>query len=75
MNGHAGCNVMTPQCHVTIPIKINMIFLDIPGLKGLKIAIENITKMVFFRRFLAYVICQWSHFNAPHKNLTLIFFK
>jgi len=24
--------VMTPQCHVTIPLKINMIFLDLPCL-------------------------------------------
>ena len=31
-NGHAGCNVMTPQCHVTIPLKLNMIFLDLPRL-------------------------------------------
>jgi len=25
-------NVMTPQCHVTIPLKIKMIFLDLPRL-------------------------------------------
>jgi len=35
--GHAGCNVMTPQCHVTIPLKINMISLDLSRLNGVKL--------------------------------------
>jgi len=36
-DGHAECNVMTPQCHVTISIKINMIFLDLSRLNGVKV--------------------------------------
>ena len=41
---------------------------------GLKFAMDNIWKTVFFWSFLCYVICQWSHFNAPHTHLTLSFF-
>ena len=29
-------DVMTPQCHVRIPLEINMIFLDLPHLNGVK---------------------------------------
>jgi len=36
---------------------------------------ENIAKTVFFRFFLGYAICQWSHVNAPHTKLTLHFLK
>ena len=36
---------------------------------------EKYSETVFFRRFLGYVFCQWTHFNSPHINLTLIFFK
>ena len=40
-----------------------------------KLCDKNIAKTVFFRRFLGYVICQWSYFNAPLTSLTLIFFQ
>ena len=32
-NDHEGCNVMTPQCHVSILLKINMLFIDLPPFK------------------------------------------
>jgi len=32
-------------------------------------------KTVFFRRFLGYVIYQWSNYNAPHTHCTVIFLK
>ena len=73
MYGHVGCNVMTQQCHVTNLIIMNMINLDLPYLNGVKFAIENIAKSVFFGRFLGYLIGQWSHVNAPHTNLTMNF--
>ena len=75
MYGHVGCNVMTQQCHVTNLIIMNMINLDLPYLNGVKFAIENIAKTVFFGRFLGYLIGQWSHVNAPHTNLTMNFLK
>ena len=36
--------------------KINMIFLDLPGLNKIQFEIENVAKAVFSRRFLGYVI-------------------
>ena len=66
---------MTPQCHVTISIKLSMIIYTYPVTNGVKFALENIEKIEFFRHLLGYVICPWSHFNAPHTNLTLIFLK
>jgi len=35
--------------------------------------IKNKAKMVFFRRFLGYVIYQWKISNAPHTHFTVIF--
>jgi len=32
-------------------------------------------KAVLFSVLLSYVICNWSDFNAPHTNVTLIFLK
>jgi len=37
--------------------------------------IEDKAKMVFFRRFLGYVIYQCSNSNAPHTHFTVIFLK
>ena len=37
--------------------------------------IENNVKTVFFRRFLGYLIHQWSNSNAPHTHFTVIFLK
>ena len=65
--------MITPQCHVMIPLKINMIFLDLSRLNRVKFTLENKAKMVFFRRFLGYVIYQWSNSNAPHTHFTVIF--
>ena len=42
-NGHAGCNVMTPQCHVMIPLKINMIFLDLCNISVVKFQCHTYT--------------------------------
>ena len=66
---------MTPQCHVMIPLKINMIFLDLSRFNRVKFTLENKAKTVFFRRFLGYVIYQWSNSNAPHTHFTVIFLK
>ena len=62
-----GCNVMAPQCHVTIKLKINKIFFDLPRLT---FTIENKAKTVFFPRFLDYVIYQWSNSNAQIAHFT-----
>jgi len=69
-----GRNMMTKKCHVMILIKINKIFSDLPHFNRVKFAIENMAKTLFFWLLLGFVICQWSHFNAPHTNLTLVFF-
>ena len=58
-----GCKMMTPQCHVTIPIKINLlhVFSDLPCLNGVKLVIENITKTAFLR------LCNLSgHISMSH---------
>ena len=55
--------ILTPQCHVTIPLKI----------KNKKIKIENIAKTVFFLRLCN--IYQWANSNAPHTHFTVIFLK
>jgi len=40
--------MMTPQCHVMIPLKINMIFLGLPCLNGVNFTVEIKAKTVFF---------------------------
>jgi len=42
---------------------------------SVKVAIENIERTHYFRRFLGNGICQWSYFNYPRTILTLIFMK
>ena len=39
-NGHAGCNAMTPQCHVTMTLKINIFFRLTTGKQGKNLQIK-----------------------------------
>ena len=74
MYGHVGCNVMTPQCHVTNLIIMNMINLDLPYLNGVKFAIENIAKTLFFGRFLfnrSVVTCQCPTYKFNNEFLEI----
>ena len=59
-NGYAGCNMMTPHCHVTNPLKINMIYLDF-----LDFTIENKAKNVIHSAFLRLCNISVVKFQCP----------
>ena len=48
VNSHAGYHVMIPQCHVTIPLKLNMIFLDLPNASHTHLTVIFLKSLLLF---------------------------